>query len=82
MASTSESTASLPSVQTVWKIVRKGDPAKALVKEEAPVPKIIPKGYVLIKIQAASLNPMCVNHNFTTYFCPGLIPTLLTVDTK
>lgn len=49
---------SLPPAQAVWKIVRKGDPAKALVKEEnAPVPAEIPKGCVLVKIQAASLNP-------------------------
>ncbi|KAF9790683.1 hypothetical protein BJ322DRAFT_1135184 [Thelephora terrestris] len=59
MASTSASTPSLPPVQTVWRIVRSGDPAKALVKDEnAPVPKKIPKGYVLVKIQAASLNPV------------------------
>ena len=61
MASTSASAASLPSVQTAWKIVRRGDPAKALVKEEnAPVPKKILQGSMLVKIQAASLNPVCV----------------------
>ncbi|KAF9647155.1 NAD(P)-binding protein [Thelephora ganbajun] len=59
MASASATTPTLPSTQTVWKIVRKGVPAKALVKEEnAPVPKKIPKGNVLVKIQAASLNPV------------------------
>ena len=62
MDSTSASASSLPSTQTVWKIVRKGDPAKVLVKEEnAPVPKKIPKGHVLVKIQAASLNPVYVH---------------------
>jgi len=58
MASTSATSSVLPSVQTVWKIVRRGDPIKALVKDDnAPVPKKIPKGCVLIKVQAASLNP-------------------------
>ena len=58
MASTPMTATSLPPAQAVWKIVRKGDPAKALVKEEnAPVPAEIPKGCVLVKIQAASLNP-------------------------
>ena len=61
MASISTATTSLPSVQTVWKIVRRGDPAKALVKDQnAPVPTKIPEGYVLVKIQAASLNPVYV----------------------
>ena len=50
----------LPSVQTAYRIVRKGDPATALVKDDnAPVPTDIPKGHVLVKVQAVSLNPMC-----------------------
>jgi len=61
MASTSVTTAPLPSVQAVWKIIRKGHPIKALVKDEnAPVPTEIPEGCMLLKIQAASLNPVCV----------------------
>ena len=61
MAPTSETITSLPSVLTVWKIARRGDPAKALVKDQnGPVPTKIPKGYVLVKIQAASLNPVYV----------------------
>jgi len=45
MASTSATATVLPSVQTVWKIARNRDPAKALVKEENEpvVPKKIPK---------------------------------------
>jgi len=44
---------------SMWKIVRRGDAAKALIKQEnAPVPKEIPEGYVLVKMQAASLNPV------------------------
>lgn len=80
MASTSASTTSLPSVQTVWKIVRRGDPAKALVKDEnAPVPKEVPRGYVLVKIQAAALNPVYVQlqpQPLALDFCPSLRPTL------
>ena len=65
MASTPVTATALPSVQTVWKIVRKGDPAKALVKEEnAPVPNKIPEGCVLVKVQAASLNPVYVKGSF------------------
>lgn len=61
MSPTSATAGSLPSVQAVWKIVRKGDPAKALVKEEnAPVPTKIPEGCVLVRIRAASLNPAYV----------------------
>jgi len=48
-----------PSVQTAYRIVRKGDPATALVRDDnAPVPTNIPKGHVLIKVQAVSLNPV------------------------
>jgi len=61
MCPTSATVVPLPSVQTVWKIVRKGSPAKALVKDEnAPVPTKIPEGCILLKIQAASLNPVYV----------------------
>jgi len=50
----------LPSVQTAYRIVRKGDPVKALVRDDnAPVPTNIPRGQVLIKVQAVSLNPVC-----------------------
>jgi len=49
----------LPSVQTAYRIVRKGDPARALLKDDnAPVPTDIPTGHVLVKVQAVSLNPM------------------------
>jgi len=45
-------------VQTVWEIVGRGDPAKALVKEEStPIPKKCPRDCVLVKVRAASLNP-------------------------
>ena len=56
----------LPSVQSVYKIVRRGDPAKALVRDDsAPVPVNILKGQVLVKIQAVSLNPVCVLLSFS-----------------
>lgn len=51
----------LPSVQTAYRIVRKGDPVTALVRDDnTPVPTSIPRGQVLIRVQAVSLNPMCV----------------------
>ena len=47
-------------MQTAYRIVRKGNPATALVRDDsAPVPTNIPKEHVLIKVQAVSLNPMC-----------------------
>jgi hypothetical protein len=56
----------LPSVQSVYKIVRRGDPDKALVRDDsAPVPTNIPKGQVLVKIQAVSLNPVCALLSFS-----------------
>jgi NADPH:quinone reductase-like Zn-dependent oxidoreductase len=51
--------ANLPSVQKAWRIVRRGDPVTALVLDtHVPVPTKIPAGDVLLKIQAAALNPV------------------------
>lgn len=48
----------LPLTQKAWYIVRQGSPERALVlKKDLPVPRVIPKGEILIKIQAAALNP-------------------------
>lgn len=52
-------TTNLPSVQHAWRIVRRGDPTKALVLDtNFPVPTKIPNGEVLVKVQAAALNPV------------------------
>lgn len=52
-------TANLPSVQQAWRIVRSGAPEKALVLDlNVPVPTKIPAGEILVKVQAAALNPV------------------------
>jgi len=62
----------LPSVQTAYRIVRKRDPATALVRDDdVPVPTNIPKGHVLVKVQAVSLNPMCVFLSISNSFVSG-----------
>lgn len=50
----------IPDTQKAWLIVRKGVPAKALRLEEYPVPKKLRKGEVLVRVQAAALNPVYV----------------------
>ncbi|KAL0947086.1 hypothetical protein HGRIS_013227 [Hohenbuehelia grisea] len=49
----------VPSVQRAWVVVKRGHPSKALaLKEDYPVQKTLRKGDVLLKIQAAALNPV------------------------
>ena len=46
-------------VQRAWTVVRRGKPVDALVlRTDWPVPQKLEKGEVLIKVQAAALNPM------------------------
>ena len=48
-----------PTVQRAWVIVRRGKPANALVlRSDWPVPQKLENGEVLIKVQAAALNPV------------------------
>lgn len=48
----------IPSRQKAWHIVRRGDPVKALVlADDIPVPSTIPPGQILVKVQAAAINP-------------------------
>ena len=50
----------VPATQRAWRIVRKGEPAKALVLEnEAPVPTLKP-GRVLVRVQAVSFHNVYV----------------------
>ena len=51
----------IPETQRVWKVVRNGEPKVALeLDEHAPVPSKLPEGEVLVKVQAAALNPVYV----------------------
>ena len=64
MATTSASGAPtpgfVPATQRAWRIVRKGEPAKALVLDnEAPVPTLKP-GQLLARVQAVSFHNVYV----------------------
>ncbi|KAI0655133.1 NAD-P-binding protein [Cubamyces menziesii] len=49
----------LPTKQKSWRATRRGEPAKVLkLAEDTPVPAKLKKGEVLVKVQAAALNPV------------------------
>ncbi|OCH89445.1 NAD(P)-binding protein [Obba rivulosa] len=53
------SSASVPPTMRAWRVVRKGEPSKALqFDENVPVPSKLSPGDVLVKVQAAALNPV------------------------
>lgn len=57
--STSISTpGTIPATQKSWRALRSGKPADVLELAETPVPSKLKKGEVLIKVQAAALNPV------------------------
>lgn len=59
------STNTLPETQRAWRVVRKGSPSKALhFDDQVPVPTKLAPGDVLVKVQAAALNPVLVDFNF------------------
>ena len=47
----------LPTTQKSWRLLGKGEPAKVLALADTPVPKP-KKGEILVKVQAAALNPV------------------------
>ncbi|KAF7972645.1 hypothetical protein HWV62_17312 [Athelia sp. TMB] len=50
---------SIPTAQKTWKVVRQGKPSKALeFDEHSAVPSELKRGEVLVKVQAAALNPV------------------------
>lgn len=50
---------SIPNIQTAWTVLNRGNPSKALcVTTDWPVPKDLKSGEVLLKVQAAALNPL------------------------
>ncbi|TFY53735.1 hypothetical protein EVJ58_g9286 [Rhodofomes roseus] len=50
---------SIPETQHAWRVVGKGEPSKVLrLDKDVPVPKKLDKGEVLVKVQAAALNPV------------------------
>ena len=49
----------IPATQKSWRPVRSGEPAKALaLTDNTPVPSKLKKGEILVKVQAAALNPV------------------------
>jgi NADPH:quinone reductase-like Zn-dependent oxidoreductase len=53
-------TSNLPKTQRAWRAVKRGKPSEALVLQtDVPVPSLSP-GEVLVKVQAAALNPVSV----------------------
>lgn len=48
----------IPATQKTWRVTRKGKPADVLKLTDAPVPAKLKKGEVLLKVQAAALNPV------------------------
>lgn len=62
---------SIPQVQKAWKVVRRGIPSRALVcDEKATVPSTLAPGEILVKVQAAALNPVYVNHAYSRLHDP------------
>lgn len=49
----------IPNVQRAWRSVRRGPPSTSLeLHSDVPVPRELKDGEVLIKVEAAALNPM------------------------
>ncbi|EGN95474.1 hypothetical protein SERLA73DRAFT_186503 [Serpula lacrymans var. lacrymans S7.3] len=48
----------LTSSQRAWTAVKRGSPAKALALQDVPIPSKLVEGEVLVKVQAAALNPV------------------------
>ena len=71
----------VPATQRVWRIVRRGEPTKALVLDnEAPVPTLKP-GRVLVRVQAVSFHNAYVLLTLPLTKC-GLLtaPTVCTLS--
>ncbi|EIW64611.1 NAD-P-binding protein [Trametes versicolor FP-101664 SS1] len=56
-ADTPAAKAGFPTTQKAWRAMRRGKPADVLALVDVPVPAKLQKGEVLVKVQAAALNP-------------------------
>lgn len=55
---TTTSEKKLPATQKAWRVTGSGKPEKVLKFGDAPISAKLKKGEVLIKVQAAALNPV------------------------
>ncbi|KAI0078196.1 NAD(P)-binding protein [Panus rudis PR-1116 ss-1] len=59
MSADDTTTPQLPDTQKAWLAVKRGVPSNALrLEQQHPVPKNLPKGEILVAVQAAALNPV------------------------
>lgn len=56
-ADTPAAKAGFPTTQKAWRAMRRGKPADVLALVDVPVPAQLKQGEVLVKVQAAALNP-------------------------
>ena len=78
MSATSD-TAQIPATQKAWVVVRRGKPERALeLKKDAPVSTKLENGEVLVRVQAAALNPMYVPHRPNS----SIVTSVSTVETN
>ena len=55
----------IPATQKSWRVVRRGTPSNALeFTQDASVPLDLQEGQVLVKVEAAALNPVYVFQSF------------------
>ncbi|KAI0756937.1 NAD(P)-binding protein [Daedaleopsis nitida] len=66
----STTTKSIPTTQKSWRVTGKGKPADVLKLDDTPVPTKLGKGEILVKVQAAALNPV-------GYKALGIVPSFI-----
>lgn len=56
---------SLPITQTAWREERRGPPAECLEQKKVPVMHDLAPGELLVRVEAAALNPVQVLHTIS-----------------
>lgn len=57
-ADTTTAAKTILTTQKAWRVTGRGTPAQVLILTDAPVPTLLRNGDVLLKVQAAALNPV------------------------
>ncbi|EIW64614.1 NAD-P-binding protein [Trametes versicolor FP-101664 SS1] len=68
----------IPATQKTWRVTRKGKPEDVLKLADAPVPTKLKKGEILLKVQAAALNP--VGHKAMGFLPSFLLKRLVSTE--